>query len=363
MDTKVRRRRAAPSGTTPRRSSGGANRTSGTKRAASGTRNPRPASGTARRTAGTGSRDARRRTSRAPEQARRQRRVVRPPKEDIPAVVYTMPQPFRRSSFLLKLVSVVAVVAALMMALSLFFRVEEVVVSGTEKYTPWMIKEASGISDGDSLLGISDARVTGNIISKLPYVKYARVGIKLPGTVHIEIVELDMTYAIQARDGSWWLIAADGRVVEQIETTASAGYTRIFGVQADAPRVEQQVQAAEHADVPPETPTDETEDGGVTLPTVAQITGAQRLDAVLTILAALEENGVIGQIASIDVTNLNDISMEYGQRLHVVLGTAENLEYKVTYMAQAVQQIEEYQTGELDVSFKYSDKALLNPES
>ena len=56
------------------------------------------------------------------------------------------------------------------------------------------------------------------------------------------------------------------------------------------------------------------------------------------------------------------ITMEYGQRLHVVLGTEENLAYKVQYMALAIGQMEEYETGELDVSFKYSDKALLNPE-
>lgn len=342
MDTKVKKRRAA----------------SGTRKRPGSVAAAKPA-GTRGRTAGTGRKSARRPAARP---AAQNRRVVRPPREEIPEVTYTMPQPFSRSTFLLKLVSVVAVVAALVMCLSLFFRVEEVVVSGADKYTPWMVKEASGISDGDSLLSISDARVSGNIISALPYVKYARVGIKLPGTVYIDIEELDMTYAIQARDGSWWLIAADGRVVEQIETTAAAGYTRIFGVQADAPRTDQTVIAAEPVSTQAD-PTVQTEEGGMPLPTTAQITGADRLQAVLTILAALEDNGIIGQIASIDVTNLNDITMEYGQRLHVVLGTSENLAYKVTYMARAIAQIEEYQTGELDVSFKYSDKALVNPEA
>lgn len=338
------------------------------RRSSAGTRKRSRNSGTARtaaargRTAGTGRKTARRTPVSSSRRTRQTHRVVRPPREEIPEVTYTMPQPFRKSAFVLKLVSVIAVVAALVMCLSLFFRVEEVVVSGTEKYTPWMVKEASGISDGDSLLSISDARVSGNIISALPYVKYARVGIKLPGTVYIDIEELDMTYAIQARDGSWWLIAADGRVVEQIETTAASGYTRIFGVQADAPRTDQTVRAAEPITAQTD-PTVETEEGGMPLPTTTQITGADRLRAVLTILAALEENGVIGQIASIDVTNLNDITMEYGQRLHVVLGTSENLAYKVTYMARAIAQIEEYQTGELDVSFKYSDKALVNPEA
>ena len=303
-----------------------------------------------------------------PEQrpaVRRKRPVQKPavqaPREEIPEVTYTMPEPFTRHGFLVKLASVAAVVAAVMLCLSLFFRVEEVVVSGTDKYTPWMIKEASGINDGDSLLTVSDARVAGKIRLALPYVDEVRVGIKLPGTVHIEITELETTYAIEATDGSWWLITSDGRVVERIQTTAATAYTRIYGVQADAPKEKQTVRAAEEQPQTPD-PTEGTDDG-VTLPTMAQITGAMRLDAVITILTALEDNGVIGQIASVDVSNINDITMQYGQRLHVVLGTAEELAYKVQYMALAIDQIEEYQTGELDVSFKYSDKALLNPEA
>ena len=289
-----------------------------------------------------------------------QKPAVQMPREEIPEVTYTMPEPFTKRGLAVKLASVAAAVAAVILCLSLFFRVEEVVVSGTDKYTPWMIREASGISDGDSLLSISDARVSGNIISRLPYVDEVRVGIKLPGTVHIEITELETTYAIEASDGSWWLITSDGRVVERIQTTAAAAYTRIYGVQANDPKEDQTVRAAEE-----DSGTESTGEAGdgVTLPTTARITGAERLEAVITILTALEDNGVIGQIASVDVTNINDITMEYGQRLHVVLGTGENLAYKVQYMALAIAQIEEYETGELDVSFKYSDKALLNPQA
>lgn len=343
MDTKERSRRST-GGTTTRRRSSGANKEAPKKR----------------RTAGTGTQNARRASTR---RRRQPERVVRAPREEIPEVSYTMPKPMSPGGFLLKLASVVAVVAAILMCLSLFFRVEEVVVSGADKYTPWMVKEASGVKDGDSLLSISDARVAGNIRLALPYVDTVRVGIKLPGTVNIEITELETTYAIQARDNSWWLIASDGRVVEPIEASAAAGYTRILGVQADAPRTDQKVTAVEEATQQSTEATEETDGDGVTLPTVVQITGAQRLSAVLTILQSLEDNGVLGQIASIDVSNLNDITMEYGQRLTIVLGTAENLDYKVTYMARAVAQLADYETGELDVSFKYSQEALLNPES
>lgn len=342
MDTKEKKRRRAPQRTS-RSANGGANRARGSGAGREGTTRRRRST----------------RRSTRPEAHQH----VQEQREQIPEVSYTMPKPFSPGGFVLKLVSVAAVVAAVVMCLSLFFRVDEVVVSGADKYTPWMVKEASGLEYGDSLLSVSDARVAGRIRLELPYVDEVRVGIKLPGTVYIEITELQTTYAIQARDESWWLIASDGRVVEPIESSAASGYTRILGVKADAPRTDQRVQAAETAlTITPET-TEATDGDGVTLPTTAQITESERLDAVLTILAALEDNSVIGQIASIDVSNLNDITMEYGQRLTVVLGTAEDLAYKVGYMAAAIDQLEEYETGELDVSFKWSDKALLNPAS
>ena len=297
----------------------------------------------------------------APHAKPRKNAPVQEPVRVTPEVVYLAPKPFSRNRLLLRLATVVAVVLALVVGLSLFFKVENIQVSGCEQYTAYQIQQASGISEGDQLLTFSRAKASGKIISALPYVKEARVGIKLPGTVYIEIKELDMTYAIQARDGSWWLIAADGRVIEQIENTASSGYTRILGVQADGPRADQKVQAAE-----PRTETETVPEGnaqGETLPTVAQITGAQKLDVVLTILESLEENSIIGLIEYIDVSNLNNITMEYGQRLDIVLGTSENLPYKITYMAQAISQLAEYETGELDVSFKYSEKALLNPST
>ena len=72
-------------------------------------------------------------------------------------VVYTQPKPFLRRRFLLHMATVLAVVVALVLGMSLFFKVETVTVAGMEKYTAWDVRQASGISDGENLLGISKA--------------------------------------------------------------------------------------------------------------------------------------------------------------------------------------------------------------
>lgn len=295
-------------------------------------------------------------------------RKIKAPREDIPEAVYTMPQPLRKGRFLMRLVSVVAVVLAMVIALSIFFRVDTVTVLGAEKYTPWMVREASGIEDGDGLLILSKARAAGKIKSALPYVDEVKIFRQLPSTVHIEITELAVTYAITAEDATWWLIDSDGEAVEQIEAAAAAGYTRIAGVMIQTPRQGQSVVAVEtvateSAEESEDTEVTQASGDGVTIPTQPVETNAQRLSAALNILGCLEDNGVIGQVATVNVVSLADMELQYGQRFRVKLGNSDRLSYKVSYMAQMVNQLEDHQTGVLDVSFEFSEQGIFTPDS
>lgn len=343
---------------------------------------------TARRRSSSGRTIDRSRTASDQTRAPRQRAVREPERENIPEVTYSMPKPFSKGLFLLKIITVVAVVLAVMSCLSLFFHVDEVLVSGAEKYTPYAIKMASGIEEGDALLRISEPRTAGKIIDALPYIKSVRISRNLPGTVGIQVQELEVTYAIQAIDGSWWLIAADGRVVDQIDATQASAYTKIVGVLAEAPRTNQQIQAAQmlptdeeqtsDATVTEETAASEnteetTDENGetaetaepqdLTLPGIPQEGDQERLDTALAILDQLERNEVIGQMSVIDVTSLTNITMEYGSRFHVLLGTSEDLGYKIAAMRSAVEQLQEYEIGELDISFKLKNQVIFNPAS
>ena len=98
-------------------------------------------------------------------------------------IVYTAPKPFNRNRFLLRLATAVAIVLALILGMSIFFKVENVYVSGANKYTAWQVKEASGIKEGENLLTISRAKIAGRIRTELPYADNVRVGIKLPNSV------------------------------------------------------------------------------------------------------------------------------------------------------------------------------------
>ena len=257
-------------------------------------------------------------------------------------VVYTQPGPFNRNRFLLHLLSIIAVVLALTFGLSLFFTVKHVEVYGADKYTPWQIREASGLKDGENLLGISEARISSLIEDNLTYVNKVRVKIKLPDTVCIHVEELEVVYAIASNDGQWWLIRADGRVVDSTNAAEAERYTKLSGVTLTDPQIGEMALATEL--VP-----DSTDPDAETVPVT--VTGAERLRALISVMGHLESNSIIGQISEIDTDNLNDLQLWYGDRFQVLLGDTKDLGYKISAMKAAVDQMSQYQSGILDVSF------------
>ena len=280
-------------------------------------------------------------------QRAKQRKAEEAKKKKRPAVTYTQPIPVNLNQMLMKILIVVAVVVAITLGISVFFKVEQVVVFGNKAYSAWTVQEAGGIETGSNLLSLNNTRACGKIMAALPYVDNVRIGIKLPDTVNIYVEEIDVAYAITTKDGTNWLMTSGGKVVEQIDSGTATDYTKIEGVYLDSPAPGQQARALEQ-----ET-TAATEDGASateeTVPVI--VTGADRLNTALMILSELEANDIVGEAASIDVSSLNNIELWYGQRFQVKLGDSANMGIKISWMKSAVNQRSDYDMGILDVSF------------
>ena len=269
------------------------------------------------------------------------------PKQPTPAVIYTQPQAFNRNRLLIQLITVTAIVAALVLGVSVFFKVDTITISGAEVYDPYMIEKNSGIEKGDNLLTFSRPRAGALIKANLPYVDTVRFGIKLPGTVNIIIEEDDVVYAIKDQNEAWWLINSDGRVVEQGTGSKAANHTQVLGVKIESPVPDTAAVAVET--VSTETYPEGDVNAGQPVPVTT--TNAQRLHAALQILQALEDNDIVGSAASVDVTRLDDIILWYGTRYQVNLGDSANLDYKIVCMNDVILQMSDYQSGILDISF------------
>ncbi len=307
----------------------------------------------------------RRRPASQPVKQRSAKTVSRPRKQVTPAqpapeVVYTPAKPFNRGRFILQLATVVAVVLALSFGISIFFKVEVITVSGADKYDVWTVKEASGIEIGDNLLSFGEAKAAGKIKTALPYVQSVRIGIKLPDTVNIEIKELDVVYAIKDAVEQWWLMTSDGRVVDKADLVAAGDYTQVLGVKLATPVAGQQAMAHEEQPAVSD-PTENTE-----METMAPVVrGSDRLAAALSILQYMEECSIIGEAAYVDVAELGDIELQYGQRFLVKLGDTNQLLYKIKCMNAAINGrdeaniLKDYDSGVLDISFTIKEDQVI----
>jgi len=300
------------------------------------------------------------------EQVRRRRKVSKPKSPAVP-VVYTAPAVFNAHRLVMQLITIFAVVIAAVMCMSIFFKVEVIEVSGAKAYDEWTIREASGIEEGDNLLTFSRGKAGGRIKAQLQYVDQVRFGIKLPNTVIIDIKEFNVVYAVKASDGTWYLVNSDGKIVDQTDGGTAGNYTKILGVHLSGPIVGEQARAAEEIVAAPES-TRPPEDSGETTAPQVLITNQSRLEAALRILRELEANGIVGEAASVDVSDMSRVELWYGTRYQVNLGNVDDPENsigkKIAAMRAAISQLAEYENGMLDISYDiWEDKVGYTPFS
>ncbi len=271
-------------------------------------------------------------------------KAPQPPKATAPEVVYTQPKPFQRKRLLLQLATVFAVVLAIFLGLSVFFKVDTVMVSGANKYSADTVWDASGIKTGDSLLFFGRAATASQLKKELPYIDTVRFGIKLPGTVMIIIEEVEVVYAIKAVDESWWLISSQGLVIENADAAAASNCTQIAGVRLEDPQPGKQAVAYQ----PPQ-------EAGNTDPVT--VLASDRLAAALEIARQLEANELLGKITTMDVEDLSQLEFWYGRRFQVKLGDTGRLDYKIAAVKKVINTLGQQRTGVLDASFTtYPDR-------
>ena len=268
-------------------------------------------------------------------------------------------------TFARRLAISVGVALLLCLMLMAFLRVRTVSVTGNSMYSQTEIQEASGISQGSALLLVNKTTAASRIRAQLPYIDEVRVGISLPDTVKIEVVELETTFAVAAEDGSFWLINSGGRLIEKITGKDASDYLKIEGVRIESGEVGDQAKAVEEPEQPQPEQTDEEaeEDDEEAEERPPEASAAERLDVALQIVRQLAEEEDIRSITSVDVTSIYDLQIWYGTRFQVKLGGTSELSYKLDYMLAAISQLESYQTGVLDLTFQEAKKATFIPWS
>lgn len=257
-----------------------------------------------------------------PAPSRRRRPAAKAQKKPKPEIAYTQPRPFYRNRLIVQLLSVAAVVVAFTIGISIFFKVDTVTVTGASKYSAATIAEASAIRSGDSLLFFGRAGAAYKIKTKLPYVDTVRFRLELPGTVNIIVEEKDVAYAVQATDGSWWMMTADGMLAEKTTSDVAENGSSIEGVILQNPKAGELAEAAQND------------------AQIGTATAADRLKVAVQILAQLERWELFAPATRIDVTDLFALRLYCGPDYRVELGDSGSMEEKIQMLKFALPQLD-----------------------
>lgn len=227
------------------------------------------------------------------------------------------------------------VTLALFFTMTIFFQVDEIHATGGGFYSEQQIIDASGVQQGDNLLTLSKAEISGKIRQALPYVASIQVKKTLPDKVLICVEERSVSYAVKDTAGAIWLIGSDGMVLAKQETPAQEP-VQLTGFTIDQPTVgERMVPSGEG--------------------------GAAQGDLACQFLSLLEKSPVAGQIVSVDVSESLQISCWYGTQYQITFGGADQLEYKLRYLQEVLTKLDSYEAGEIDLSFTDENKAIFRP--
>lgn len=190
----------------------------------------------------------------------------------------------RRGRFggLYRFLAVLAVLAAVAAACVVFFRVNEVTVSGNARYTAQEIVDASGIGQGDNLIALSKGQIASTIRMKLPYVESVSINRRLPDGVEITVRERVAVASVESSGGRW-LISSQGKLLEE---AGDHQVVRVKGLTALAPYAGSTMEVAEES--------------------------ANTLAYVLDILTALEEKEMLDPGGVLDCTHTSYITLTWG---------------------------------------------------
>ena len=233
----------------------------------------------------------------------------------------------RRGHFgvLYKLLSVLAICGAIIAALTLFFRVDTVAVTGQERYTQEEIVAASGVEKGDNLSLLNKNAVRQRIQDALPYIeRVKRINRKLPDTLLIEVAECGRPLAV-LQDGYAWLVSPKGKIVEQLAPGEAAGYATISGCTLLAPSVGTKIVLATEY--------------------------ASRQESLLDLLAALEDAEMLDNVDGIRLDAPAFIAMDYAGRFAVEMLYEDDYVYKLKMLNAALDsgKIQDNMTGTFDM--------------
>lgn len=209
---------------------------------------------------------------------------------------------------------------AIALSLTVFFKIEEITVTGTEHYPQEQLVRATGVTIGDNLFRIDKEAIIQGLL-EFPYIEQATVRRDYPPSLYISVVEAVPAAAV--RDGDHYtLLSAKGRILETGVSELPEGAPVVTGL------------SVEHLSTGQFIPEEQGEN----------------LTMLAYLIEAIQKTGFTG-ITLIDLSDRLNLVAVFENRIVIEFGSEGNLEYKLRFASEVIHnKLEENFEGVVDLS-------------
>ena len=284
------------------------------------------------------------------QEARRRRRVTR--------------KMLRRRRMMRRLTAAFLVLcvagAGIYLTMTMLFKINAIRVAGPDgadiaqagPYTSSQILDALGVQVEENIFSFDPEAKAAQLEKEFPLLEQIQVQRVYPSTVVVQVTPAAPAYAMQTPTG--WISLSAGLKILAAEPVQPEGLPVLYG--GDPVSVTPGDQLAYAA--PPEG-----ESSSQTADSQTGQTADSRMRALETLLGALEEHGLLEDVTRIEYADVEQLAFLYQDRISVLLGTLNELDYKMDYAEYMLLNKEgkgcaETDTGQLDCSHVRTDGTL-----
>lgn len=197
--------------------------------------------------------------------------------------------------------------AAAILALTVFFKVDTITVEGAQKYHAEEIVAGMDVKQGDNLYLWNKVKVCDAMLEKFPYLQTVQIRRHLPNALVVTVTECTASVAI-ASDGGYLLLSKEGKALEQSAT--NNGLPVVTGMTLS------------------EVPL------GKTLSSES----SESAEELLTILQTLDAAGMLSDLSFINLSDLRDIHIGYQKRFDIRVDSVDNLAYYLRFAQTVIEE-------------------------
>lgn len=213
----------------------------------------------------------------------------------------------RQNRAFLAVLFTAALVCIAVLAVFVFFRVDNVRIEGDSRYTELQITDASGIEAGSPMLLLSKEKIEERIITSLVYIGTVEVKKELTGVVVLTVRETTPAF-YAATSGGFVLFDSTGKVLEYPAAVLPEGCAEVRGLEQLRTKPGYAVQTIEN----------------------------ERFRLFLELLARCEQ-AQLGSVTGADFSDLYDVRLTIDNAFTLSLGTGEDLADKLAIAAEVIE--------------------------